>query len=124
MSHEQYKSCIDACNDCAVACAHCAQECLSEQEIAQLARCIKLDLDCAAICRAASAAMARGSEHATQICAVCAEACDACADECMAHAMEHCRECAAACRRCALECRNMGAGQRTRQADATQGARH
>ena len=108
MSHTPYESCIEACQACAVACSHCAGACLQEADVAQMARCIALDLDCAALCELAAAAMARGSEHAQAICALCAQICDDCGDECAKHtAMAHCRACADACRRCAGECRRM-----------------
>lgn len=77
-----------------------------------MARCIALDMDCAAICQLASAAMARGSEHVQAICALCADICDACADECGKHSMDHCQSCAEACRRCAQECRRMAQSPR------------
>jgi hypothetical protein len=120
MAHPQYASCIEACHQCAVACHQCATACLQEQDVKMLARCISLDLDCAAICELAAGAMARGSECAPQICALCADICEACADECARHtAMQHCVACADACRRCADECRRMAqhpgssTGQRT-----------
>ena len=113
MPHAHFKTCLDACNDCAVACDHCAAACLKEPNPAQMARCIRLDMDCAEICRLAVAYMARGSELAADICEVCATVCDACAQECAKHEAAHCQECAKACRRCAQECRKM-ASERTR----------
>lgn len=107
MSHQQYASCIDACTQCAIACQHCASACLQEQDVKMMTRCIALDLDCATICELAAAAMARGSENAQAICALCADICEACGDECAKHAMDHCQQCAQACRRCAEECRQM-----------------
>lgn len=108
MPHQQLQSCIDACNNCAVACDHCAASCLGEQDVKAMARCIRLDMDCAALCRLAAGYMSRGSELAGTICETCAEVCEACAQECEKHsAMAHCRECAQACRRCAEECRRM-----------------
>ncbi len=59
MSHQKFKDCIDACSECAVECSHCESECLNEQDVKMLARCIKLDHDCAAICLFAMQAMAR-----------------------------------------------------------------
>jgi hypothetical protein len=115
MPHQQFQSCIDACNACAVACDHCAVSCLAEKDVKAMVRCIQLDMDCAEICRLASAYMARGSELAGTICETCAEVCEACGDECAKHsAMEHCKQCAEACRRCAEECRRM-AGQHPRK---------
>lgn len=109
MPHEQFQSCIDACNDCAVACDHCAASCLAEQDVKAMARCIALDMDCAQICRLASAYMSRGSEFSKALCRLCAEVCQACGDECAKHPMGHCQACAQACQRCAEECRRMAA---------------
>ena len=111
MAHEQFQSCIDECYACAAACDHCAASCLMEQDVKMMARCIALDMDCAQICRMAAAYMARGSEFATAICAMCADVCDACGEECAKHQqMKHCQECADACRRCAAEYRRMASG--------------
>ena len=108
MSHEKYQSCIDECLACAIECQHCASGCLNEKDIAMLARCIKLDQDCSALCFLAARLMASGSEFAKQICSLCAIVCDACAAECEKHThMEHCKQCADACRRCAEACRKM-----------------
>lgn len=108
MSHQKFQSCIAACYECAIECAHCESECLKEQDINMLARCIKLDHDCAAICFLAIEAMASGSEFAKQICKLCAEICEICALECEKHSHhEHCKKCAEACRKCAVECNKM-----------------
>ncbi|MGI8952227.1 MAG: four-helix bundle copper-binding protein [Chitinophagaceae bacterium] len=108
MSHEKNQKTIDALNDCATECNHCLSSCLDEQDVKMLARCIKLDLDCAEICALTAGFVARGSEHAMHLMKECVEICDACAEECEKHAamgMEHCRQCAEACRTCAEECR-------------------
>ena len=95
MAHDKYQSCIHAA-------------CLGEDNIKMLARCIQLDRDCADICRLAMAFMARDSEFAQRVCAMCADICQACGDECAKHShMEHCVRCATACHRCAEECRRM-----------------
>jgi hypothetical protein len=107
MAHSRYATCIEACNACADACDHCATACLQEANPKPMARCIALDMDCAAICRLAAGYMARGSELAGAICGSCAEVCEACGAECEKHPMEHCKQCAEACRRCAEECRRM-----------------
>lgn len=107
MAHEQYASCIQACNACADACDHCASACLKEQDVKMMARCIALDIDCAAACRLATGYMARGSERARQVCSFCADVCQLCGDECARHEHDHCQQCAQACRRCAEECRKM-----------------
>ncbi|MGE5450715.1 MAG: four-helix bundle copper-binding protein [Acidobacteriota bacterium] len=110
MALQEFTSCIEACDACALACLHCAASCLDEDDPGAMARCIKLDLDCAALCRVAADAMARGSEHAEAICALCADVCEACAQECEQHEMDHCQDCAEACDLCAQACRGMSEG--------------
>jgi hypothetical protein len=107
MTNESFDSCIRACDACATACDTCGTACLTEPDVKQMADCIRLDLDCAAICRLASGYMARRSERAATICRICAEICEACAAECAKHPPEHCQRCAQACRACAEECRRM-----------------
>lgn len=107
MAHQQYQSCMEACDACADACEHCAISCLQEQDVKAMVRCIALDMDCAQLCRMAASYMARGSEFAIAVCQMCADLCDTCGDECAQHQMAHCQDCAQACRRCADECRRM-----------------
>lgn len=107
MSHERFQSCIDACLACAIECDHCASECLKEDNVKMMARCIAIDRECAEACYASARLMAIGGEHAALFCQACAEICDACAEECEKHDMDHCKQCAEACRRCAEECRAM-----------------
>lgn len=112
MSYAKYQSCIDACNYCAAMCNQCADACLEEKEVYNLKDCIRLDLECAAICRSATEIMTLDGKYAETLCQLCADSCGACADECEKHAqmgMEHCRICAEACRRCAEECIQMTA---------------
>lgn len=63
MPHKQFQPCIDACDTCALACEHCAASCLDEKDVTAMARCIQLDLDCAAICRLAVSYMGRGCRN-------------------------------------------------------------
>jgi len=111
MSYEQFAAAIEACDDCAAACDYCATACLAEPDPKPMARCISLDLDCAAACRVASAFLARDSEMLDVMCEACAEICDECAEECAMHDMEHCQACADACRACAEECRRVANAQ-------------
>jgi hypothetical protein len=111
MAHQQFESCISACNACADACDHCATACLKEDDVKMMARCIALDMDCAAICRLAAGFMARGSDFANQVCALCATICEACGQECAKHQHDHCQACAQACKRCADECRRMASAR-------------
>lgn len=103
----RYQSCIDACNACAVACNTCFAECLKEADVKMMARCIALDVDCAAICTVAGNAMARNSEMSKEFCSLCQKACLACAHECEQHHHDHCKACAAACNTCAQACMAM-----------------
>jgi Domain of Unknown Function (DUF326) len=102
--------CIEACYDCAQSCTACADACLGEEDPKSLARCIRIDLDCADVCdttgRILSRQTAFESEMARSVVGACAEACRLCAEECEQHAShhEHCRVCAEACRSCEEAC--------------------
>lgn len=124
MAHQQYASCIEACEQCAAACNHCSTACLQEQDVKMMARCIALDIDCAVMCQLAAAAMARASEHAQAICGLCADICEACGEECAKHQMDHCQACAEACRRCAQECRRMAQMPRAQFGESMSGHAH
>lgn len=114
MTHQQYQKCIDACIECATTCNHCAVSCLEEKDVQYLTKCIRLNLECAVICRASSELMTLGSNYSPQICDLCVAICNACAQICEQHGnmgIEHCRECAEACMACAKEamevCKNL-----------------
>ncbi|MCU1635259.1 MAG: hypothetical protein JWQ68_498 [Cryobacterium sp.] len=102
---------IDACYECAQACSACADACLSEESVADLVRCIGIDLDCRDVCVATGGVLVRQSAAddnlTAAVLAACITACSTCADECESHAdmHEHCRICAEACRRCQQACR-------------------
>ena len=96
--------CIDACHACARVCNHCAASCLQEQDVKMMARCIALDVDCAAVCALTAGVLARQSEQAMAVCRLCVQMCRACGAECSQHTMAHCQECAEACMQCAAQC--------------------
>lgn len=105
MSHQQHKALLDALNNCIAECNHCTTACLDEQDVNMLAKCIKLDIDCAAICTLTASLIARGSDHGKHMLKECAEVCNACAKECEKHShMDHCKACAEACMKCAAAC--------------------
>ncbi len=52
VSESTLVECIEACFDCAQACTACTDACLGEEDVQMLARCIRLDLDCADVCDA------------------------------------------------------------------------
>lgn len=109
MPHQENKKLIDALNKCAIECNYCAVSCLDEEDVDMLARCIRLNMDCAEMCRLVAGFFARGSEHALHLLPECADICISCARECDSHShMKHCADCAQACRECAEACKNIG----------------
>ena len=106
---EQLRAAIDAASACANSCATCADSCLHEENPADMARCISLCNQCAAICRTTAQILAQPSPNGDSwraIVEACIAVCTECAEECEQHAEheEHCRICAEACRRCAEAC--------------------
>ncbi|HEX3775326.1 MAG TPA: four-helix bundle copper-binding protein [Polyangiaceae bacterium] len=89
---------------CADACEQCAAACLLEEDVKKMADCIKLDRDCADLCRLVGAFAARGSSFTLLLSSVLADLCKACCSECSKHPMDHCRVCASACRACEAAC--------------------
>jgi hypothetical protein len=53
--------CIEACFSCGQACTACADACLAEDSVTDLARCIRLNLDCADICDVTGRVLSRQS---------------------------------------------------------------
>ena len=104
---------IEALYDCAQACTACADDCLSEDSVGDLVRCIRINLDCADQCIATGRVLSRQTEYDANVTRAVVEACEqvcrSCADECEAHAdhHDHCRVCAEACRRCEQACRRV-----------------
>lgn len=107
ISQLTYQQCIDACLKAATACNLCAAACSREKNVQMMARCIQLNMECAAICFAAAQAMSMGGISAKAMCRICITICNACADECSRHHADHCLQCAEACRLCAEECRKL-----------------
>jgi hypothetical protein len=109
----QLAATIDALSDCAQACTACADDCLSEPDVAELVKCIRLCLDCADVCTATLRVVSRQTEYDANVTKslleACATTCKSCGDECERHAQhhEHCRVCAEACRRCEQACRDL-----------------
>ena len=109
---------IDALSDCAQACIADADDDLSEQNIAEMVKCIRLCLDCADVCTATLGVTSRQTEYDANVTRslleACVAACRSCGDECERHAQmhEHCRVCAEACRRCEQACRQLVAAMR------------
>ncbi|SEG76128.1 hypothetical protein SAMN04489712_111126 [Thermomonospora echinospora] len=97
---------IDALKDCAQTCTACADACLSEpvEELQNLTRCIRDNLDCAEICTTTASVLSRHTgydanlTHAQVQSAI--QATKTCGDSCDEHrdTHEHCRICAETCR--------------------------
>ncbi len=105
MAHQKNKDLLQKISYCQSACEHCADACLSEDNISKMVECIRLDRDCADICDLAIKYISRDSKRASSVLELCADICDACADECEKHDHDHCKDCARACRECAEACR-------------------
>ena len=104
---------IEALEDCAYTCTQCADSCLAEPNIARLAKCIRLTLDCADVCVATRRVISRRTEYDANVTRVlleaCIAACRSCGEECERHAqhMAQCRVCAESCRQCDETCREL-----------------
>jgi hypothetical protein len=102
---------IDACLTCSQTCTACADACLAEPDVAEMARCIRDDLDCADICQTTSRVLTRqtaGDPRLTRATLeACIQACSTCAASCNEHRdhHEHCRICADTCEACGQACR-------------------
>jgi len=97
---------LAALTDCANACNYCTTACLGEDNVKMMVNCIRLDIDCAAICSLTASFIARGSAHGKHLLKECAELCGLCAAECEKHThMQHCADCARACRVCEAACK-------------------
>jgi hypothetical protein len=103
-------ACIEACFACAQACTACADACLSEPGVAELAECVRKNLECADMCDSTGRLLSRRTGQHTNLVRAfldtCAGTCRACAEECEQHARsyEDCQRCAEACRACERAC--------------------
>jgi hypothetical protein len=112
LSHTDALSrCIDACVECQETCISCSDACLGERELSRLVTCIRLNLDCAAVCNTTASIVMRANKagHRQLIEAqltTCIAFCRACASECERHASmhKHCDVCAKMCAKCAEAC--------------------
>jgi uncharacterized membrane protein len=104
---------IDALSDCAQACLADTGCDLSEENVTEMVKCIRLCLDCADVCTVTAGVISRQAEYDAAVIVplleACAAVCKSCGDECERHARmhEHCRVCAEACRRCERACRDV-----------------
>jgi hypothetical protein len=107
---EAVAAAIEACMVTSQACSSCANSCLAEDDVAEMARCIALCDDCADVCTATMRVLSRpfGAEHPTtyRLLSACVRACANSAEECQRHAghHRHCAICETACRACLDAC--------------------
>ena len=110
---EVLASAIDALTDCAQACTADADDDLSEPNVADMVKCIRLCLDCADICTTTAGVVSRQTDYDANVTRpllqACIASCKSCGDECHNHAAmhAHCRVCEQACRRCEKACRQL-----------------
>lgn len=101
---------VSAIATCATICTSCADACLAEPHVQNLARCIRLNLDCAELCATTARVVERMTQADTAVqrdlLRACEAACQVCGAECESHAQmyEHCRLCAEACHHCEQVC--------------------
>ncbi|SEA40769.1 protein of unknown function [Thalassobacillus cyri] len=107
MSHEKYASVIEVLHECMEACNHCYTSCLQEDNVKEMAECIRLDRECADICAFFEQSLTRDTPYVQELAQLCAKACRDCGEECAKHDHDHCQKCAEACRKCADECEKL-----------------
>ena len=98
---KEHAAALEALVQCAAHCRACADACLAGDDVAEMARCIRSDQDCAAICDATAEVIAQPADSGApwrKMLEIAIEMCEACADECGQHDHGHCQECAAQCR--------------------------
>jgi hypothetical protein len=101
---------IDATLTCSQRCTACADACLAEPDVAEMAHCIRDDLDCADICQTTSRVLTRRTHPDTQLVRslldTCVMACRTCAATCAEHRDHHahCAICADTCAACEQAC--------------------
>ena len=70
---------IGECFACAITCTSCADACLAEEDVKELVRCIRLNLDCADVCDATGRTLTRQTSSeprlARSMLEACAQAC-------------------------------------------------
>jgi hypothetical protein len=114
-SMDELADCISHCFGCAQICSTCADACLHEDMVKELARCIRLNLDCADVCVATGKVLSRMGGASDELLRdqlkACMAACDICGKECNLHKHhEHCVICAESCFHCKSACGKMLSG--------------
>jgi hypothetical protein len=101
---------IDACLSCLQSCTSCADADLAEEDLAELATCIALCLNCADVCDVTARLLSRPAHWQRfviyRLLAACVRTCTESAEECHKHAHHHrhCAICEQVCRECIRAC--------------------
>jgi hypothetical protein len=104
---------LDALNACVQACILDTDADLSEPDLADMVKCVRLCLHCTDICTATAGVLSRPAEYdvgvVRPLLESCIAICASCGDECARHAPlhDHCRVCETACRQCEQACRKL-----------------
>ncbi|PWC08093.1 four-helix bundle copper-binding protein [Mycetocola zhujimingii] len=105
--------CIEACMESAQIATACAEACLSEPDLPELAECIRASLDCSDVAGTTAKVLSRHPGYDANLrralLAACRAASALCAEQCerFAEAHRHCRVCAEACRRTEAACERL-----------------
>lgn len=109
----ELKACIEATIVCSTTCKACADACLTQEVVGDLAQCVLASWECVDICHATWQLLMLPGEPNWRLLqkqiAKCQDACLRTGAICALHAElhEHCRACAESCGRCEEACRNM-----------------
>jgi hypothetical protein len=105
----QLQACIQDCAECATICAQTAHHCLQLGGDHASPDHQGLLHDCKQLCAVVVGFMSRASQHASEICRLCATICGQCADDCerIANGDTVMQQCIQTCRKCAQSCENM-----------------
>lgn len=109
--NEYLSEVVESCLRCAAVCRICADACLSEDKVAPLVQCIKLNVECANVCQTTANLLVESGTVGGQVelhqLQACLNIVQACAEECARHAPmhEHCQVCEESCRKCIDACR-------------------
>lgn len=95
---------LDELMKCIAACETCADACLSEDNPATMADCIRINRHCADVCSTVARFVARDSQYIGAALQNCIIICNDCADTCSQHHHDHCQKCAEVCRNCVELC--------------------
>ena len=90
-------ACFHACNDCFM-------ECLEEEHVKIMRRCIRLCKECAQVCGMTLDLLSDDSYFIKHTLNLCMLVCRECGDECRWHPEESCQKAARACDACRQAC--------------------